>query len=123
MARNHSNKELVETNQKLMSRCERLTASFQQTESQNVQLRERCIRLQNRIDELKAHLSEIKSDVGQRVTPMKLIASHLEGLAEFLQSLDGSIDVEPTSEIGTISKTSGQKRQPTLSAIPELPIN
>jgi phage shock protein A len=55
-----TNQELVQNNQKLQGRVQKLTAAYQQVEQQNVILRDRCLRLQNRVDELKEYLAAIK---------------------------------------------------------------
>lgn len=55
-----TNQELVQSNQKLQNRVQKLTMAFQAVEQQNVMLKDRCLRLQNRVDELKTHLSAIK---------------------------------------------------------------
>lgn len=55
-----TNQELVQHNQKLQTRVQKLTTAYQAVEQQNVMLRDRCLRLQNRVDELKEHLAAIK---------------------------------------------------------------
>lgn len=89
-----ANAELVQNNQRLQARLQKLTLAYQTAEQQNVMLKDKCLRLQNRVDELKLYLGSIKSDVGERVAPLRLIAGHLFEVAAFLESLDNSIEMD-----------------------------
>lgn len=57
------NIELVQSNQRLQARLQKMSSAYQVVEQQNVALRDKCLRLQNRIDELTDHLVAIKVHV------------------------------------------------------------
>lgn len=54
------NVELVQNNQRLQARLQKLSSAYQLVEQQNFALRDKCLRLQNRIEELTSHIISIK---------------------------------------------------------------